>query len=162
MHIYEACVILSAQIPDDQLEGYIEKLTQPLTAGGAEIKKIARWGKRRLAYPIEKQAYGNYIVIFFTLDNPSEPLENFNRMCRYDENVLRQISFKVPTAKKGKEIQPIVPEPGYLADFSMSYRGQRRGGERRRYAPQQREATVEGSEAGSQEAETETAGAEQS
>lgn len=150
MHLYESCVILSAQIPENELEGYLEKLTQPLTAGGAEIKKIAQWGKRRLAYPIEKQSYGFYVVLFFTLENATEPLENFYRLCRYDESILRQITFTVPTSKKGHEIHPLVPEPGYLSEFTMAARP-RRGGGPRRHAPHMREATPEGSERGSQE-----------
>lgn len=138
MYLYESCVILSPQIPEDQLDPTIEKLTAPLEAGGAQMQKTARWGKRKLAHPIGKNAYGFYVVFFYHLEVPGDTLENFERVCRFDETILREMTIKTVLKKKGTDIQPIVPGPGYLSDFEVRPRAamrRRSGGDFRRESP---------------------------
>lgn len=122
MYFYESCLILSAQVPDSDIDALVEKLQKPLVEGGAEIRKVCRWGRRRLAYPIEKQADGFFYVLFYDLINPGTSISTFERNCRYDDNVLRVQTIKVPKKIHGEEIVPIFPEPGYAADFTMAPR----------------------------------------
>jgi small subunit ribosomal protein S6 len=132
MYLYESCLILSTQVPDSDLDALIEKLQKPLVDGGATIERTCRWGRRRLAQPIDKQADGFYVVLFYDLPNPGDAITIFERNCRYEDNVLRVATIKVPRKIHGEEIQPIFPEPGFLADFNMAPRprhARRREGE---------------------------------
>jgi small subunit ribosomal protein S6 len=132
MYIYETCLILSAQVPDGEIDELVEKLQKPLLDGGAEIQKSCRWGRRRLAYPINKQADGFYVVFFYDLTTPGDVIATFERSCRYNDNVLRVVTIKVPKKIHGEEIQPLQPEPGFAADFNMAPRprhARRREGE---------------------------------
>jgi small subunit ribosomal protein S6 len=132
MYLYESCLILSAQVPDSDLDALIEKTQKPLIDGGAKIERVCRWGRRRLAQPINKQADGYYVVLFYDLPNPGNAIALFERNCRYDDNVLRVATIKVPRKIHGEEIQPIYPEPGFMADFNMAPRprhARRREGE---------------------------------
>lgn len=132
MYIYESCLILSAQVPDSDIDALVEKLQKPLTDGGAEIRKTCRWGRRRLAYPINKQADGFYVVLFYDMKTPGEAIATFERNCRYSDNVLRVATIKVPKKIHGEEIKLLEPEPGYAADFNMAPRprhARRREGE---------------------------------
>ncbi|GEM_PF-430315 len=131
-HIYEACVILRPGLSEPEIEAQLDRLKAPLIEGGAAFRAEARWGVRRLAYNIEKYNEGYYVVMFFTLARPGETIINFERRCRYEDNVLRVMTIKVPARKKGQEIKPIIPAPGFLADFSIRWRpaGGRRRSER--------------------------------
>lgn len=132
MYVYESCLILSAQVPDTEVDALVEKLLKPLRDGGAEFRKTCRWGRRRLAYPINKQADGFFVVVFYDLKTPGTAISTFERNCRYDDNVLRVQTIKVPRKIHGEEIVPIFPEPGYAADFNMAPRprhARRREGE---------------------------------
>lgn len=122
MYLYETCLILSAQVPDSEVDELLAKLQKPLTDAGAEFQKICRWGRRKLAYPINKQADGVYVVMFYDHPTPGDSISVFERNCRYNDNVLRATTIKVPKKIHGQEIEPIYPEPGFLADFNMAPR----------------------------------------
>ncbi len=119
---YEACVILNAQLPDAQTEALIEKLKNQLTSAGANVKEIAKWGKRKLAYEIEKATEGYYVVFYFDLAKAGNVLSEFQRVCKYDENVVREMIVNVPMKKKGTEVRQVVPAPGWMSEFSMKLR----------------------------------------
>ena len=119
---YEMCVVLNAQLPDAGIDAFIDKAKGILDAGGGKILEVSRWGKRHLAYEIEKVTEGFYVIFFFNLDRPGETLKNLERLCKYDDGVLREVIFNVPTKKKGQEIKQIVPSPGWMSEFSMRLR----------------------------------------
>lgn len=119
---YEGVVILDPLMTDEAREAMIERLGKLLTDGGATLKETALWGKRKLAYPIQRKNEGFYVIYFFTLEEDGEVIEKFERTCRYDENILRQMTVKVPTKKRGQEVAQLVPAPGYLADFRIEPR----------------------------------------
>jgi small subunit ribosomal protein S6 len=97
-----------------------------LQNGGASMREIAKWGKRKMAYEISKKAEGYYVIYYFTLDGSEEVLATFERTCRYDEQVMRQMVVKVPTRKRGLEVPQLVPSPGWLADFKLESRAHMR------------------------------------
>ncbi|MEN6627837.1 MAG: 30S ribosomal protein S6 [Candidatus Sumerlaeia bacterium] len=127
---YEAMVILNAQMGDEEINAMIARLEGILNAGGATIREIARWGRRRLAYEIARKKDGYYVIFYFNLSGKGrELLDSFEKACRFDENVLRHMVITVPVKKRDREVAQLVPQPGYLADF----RFEPRGGMRRRY-----------------------------
>ncbi len=134
--LYESCVILNAQLSEEDRTAQIEKLTEVLTSNGAEVTNVALWGRRILANPINKLNDGFYVIFHFRPGNPAEVLKAFDKSYRFDDNVLRVMTLKVPEMKKGVAITPMVPAPGQLADFTMKLRAQaprrRPGGDMRR------------------------------
>jgi small subunit ribosomal protein S6 len=126
---YETLVILNPALPEDDREALVGKLRNIVVEGGADLKHMALWGKRRLAYPIDKRTEGYYVVFYFQSVDAGEILVKFEKICRFDENVMRQMSLKVPTRKKGQEVTQVVPSPGWLANFKIEPRS---GGPRRR------------------------------
>lgn len=137
---YEAMVIIKSIMTDDMLKGIITKLETILTGGGSTIKEIAQWGRRKLAYEIEKQTEGYYVIYYFTLADGKETIENFERACRYDENVIRFMVVNVPTRKRGQEIAQLVPAPGWMAEYTFAPRP---------YVPRRPRMPREGGEGGS-------------
>jgi len=123
---YEAMVILNAGLGDEETEGLVGKLRGILTEGGADIRETSLWGRRRLAYEIQKKKEGYYVIFYFTLDAPGDTLEQFEKLCRYNEDILRHMVVKVPFKKKGEDVKQIVPKPGHLADYKFEPRVYRR------------------------------------
>lgn len=123
---YEAMVILNPIMSEDEINTLVDRLGGVLKNGGANMREIARWGKRKMAYEINKKAEGYYVIYYFTLDGGEEVLTVFERTCRYDEQVMRHMVVKVPTKKKGQEVAQLVPAPGYLADFKLESRSHAR------------------------------------
>ena len=68
---YEMLVLASAELEDPKEE--IAKVEEVVRSLGGEVSKTDFWGKRRLAYPIQKKTEGFYAVCNFTL-NPDQLL----------------------------------------------------------------------------------------
>ena len=89
---YELTVILSPQIGDDVIAESIDRLQQGIKSRGGEIVDTNHWGRRRLAYPIERHLEGNYVVSQIRLD-PRRVRELENSL-RISEEVLRHLIVK--------------------------------------------------------------------
>lgn len=87
MRKYEMMVILDPSIDERTVTPMMEKLLEQVTAAGGSVEKIDVWGKRRLAYEIQKNSEGIYVVIYMTTTSPVA-LE-INRQLSLNELVLR-------------------------------------------------------------------------
>lgn len=119
---YEAALVLDPGLSEEAIEAIVARLGKILTNAGAQIMETAHWGRRRLAYPIGKHTDGYYLIFFFTLDNAEKALDEFERQCRLSEDILRVLTVKVPTKKRGQEVAQLVPTPGYLSNFQVETR----------------------------------------
>ena len=88
---YESVIILNAALEDEQVETVIAKIVDNLKLNGGEVIDIDRWGRKRLAYPIQKSKSGYYLLLRY--DAPTELIKKFERMLRLDENIIRYISI---------------------------------------------------------------------
>jgi small subunit ribosomal protein S6 len=91
-------VILNAALTDEESAALLTQLGETVKGLGAEITKVENWGKRRLAYDINKQREGTYAVV----EVSAEPamIKEFERQLKLNENVLRFLSTQVPVRKK--------------------------------------------------------------
>ncbi|MEG8990334.1 30S ribosomal protein S6 [Ignavibacteria bacterium 4148-Me] len=104
--IYESVVIINAALEDEQVEATISRLREVITTHGGEIVDIDRWGRKRLAYPIQKAKSGYYVIIRFNA--PTNLISILERSLRLDENVIRYLTialdkFALEAIKKQKE-----------------------------------------------------------
>jgi small subunit ribosomal protein S6 len=91
-------VILNAALTDEESAALLTQLGETVKGLGAEVTKVENWGKRRLAYDINKQREGTYAV----LELSAEPaiIKEFERQLKLNENVLRFLSTQIPIRKK--------------------------------------------------------------
>ena len=87
MNKYELCVVLSAKIEDDERAAALEKVQKYITRFGGTVTDIDEWGKKKLAYEIQKMKEAYYYFIQFDAD-ATAPIEIENRV-RIMENVIR-------------------------------------------------------------------------
>jgi small subunit ribosomal protein S6 len=101
---YEILVILNAALTDEESAALLTQLGDSIKGLGAEVTKVENWGKRRLAYDINKQREGTYAV----LEVSAEPsmVKEFARQLKLNENVLRFLSTQIPTRKKVRASRP--------------------------------------------------------
>ena len=89
---YELMVILSPDVGDDVINESLERLNQGVTSRGGEVVDVNHWGRRRLAYPINRHLEGNYVVSQIKLD-PNE-VPGLEGSLRISEEVIRHMIVK--------------------------------------------------------------------
>ena len=92
MNKYELAVVLSAKLEDEERAAAMEKVTGYITRFGGTVTDIDEWGKKRLAYEIQKMHEGFYYFIQFEADSQC-PAE-IERHVRIMDNVLRYLVVK--------------------------------------------------------------------
>jgi small subunit ribosomal protein S6 len=68
LHEYELVVVMTPEIVEEDVPAAIERVTNAITSRGGEIVDVNPWGRRRLAYPIDRHTEGNYVVTQIKLD----------------------------------------------------------------------------------------------
>ena len=65
MRRYELMLVLRPDVADDKAQAVIDRTTRGIVAGGGQIVKVAPWGRRRLAYQIDRYREGSYHIVLF-------------------------------------------------------------------------------------------------
>lgn len=68
MREYELVVILSPEVPEDEVPAAVERLQQSVRSRGGEVTEVDHWGRRKFAYPIRRYTEGNYVVTQIRMD----------------------------------------------------------------------------------------------
>jgi small subunit ribosomal protein S6 len=89
MRRYELMLVLRPDVADDKAQAVIDRTTRQIVAGGGSIVKVAPWGRRRLAYQIDRYREGSYHIILF--EAPGEALAELDRTLIITEEVLRHL-----------------------------------------------------------------------
>ena len=87
MRSYEMVLILQADLEDHKMVS--EEIAEVVRGLGAELEKVDIWGKKRFAYPIEKQLEGFYVLYTFKLD-PAQ-VKEMERLLSLGPQVIRQM-----------------------------------------------------------------------
>lgn len=92
--IYECIVLLSMQLSEKEYTQAIAAIEQLFEEKGGKRLKKDVWGKQGLAYPIEKQSEGQYIVYLYEL--PPESAQAIDAALLLEKPVLRHLLVKIP------------------------------------------------------------------
>jgi small subunit ribosomal protein S6 len=93
MRRYELMLVLRPDAPEDRISAVLEKTTRHVTDAGGQIVKAAPWGRRRLAYQVDRYREGSYHIIHF--DSPPEAIVDLERTLLITEEVLRHLVVRV-------------------------------------------------------------------
>jgi small subunit ribosomal protein S6 len=89
MRRYELMLVLRPDVADDRAQAVIDRTTRQIVAGGGSIVKVAPWGRRRLAYQIDRYREGSYHIVLF--EAPGDALAEMERTLLITEEVLRHL-----------------------------------------------------------------------
>ena len=92
MNKYELAVVLTTKIEDEERAASIEKIKEVIARFGGVVTNVDEWGKKRLAYEIQKMKEGYYYFIHFESD-ATVPAEMEARL-RIMDNVLRYLCVR--------------------------------------------------------------------
>lgn len=68
MRDYELVVVMNPDIAEEDVPAAIERVTAAVTTRGGEVVEMRPWGRRRLAYQIDRHTEGNYVITQIKLD----------------------------------------------------------------------------------------------
>ena len=96
MNKYELAVVVSAKLEDEERAAVIEKVKEYITRFGGTVSDVDDWGKKKLAYEIQKMSEGYYYFIHFDAEAgvPAQIEENVRIM----DNVLRFLCVRADEA----------------------------------------------------------------
>ncbi|MBQ3180770.1 MAG: 30S ribosomal protein S6 [Firmicutes bacterium] len=94
MRDYETLYIVRPDMTEEEYTAVVEKFNALIQANGGEVVKTDLWGKRRLAYEIEKLREGYYALVTFKA-GPELPQE-LERNFRISDSIMRYIVTRLP------------------------------------------------------------------
>jgi len=102
MPYYESVFIARQDVSSTQVEQLTDQFAEVVAGLGGEVKKREYWGLRNLAYKVNKNRKGHYVL--FNLDAPSDTVTEMERLMRLNEDVLRYMTIRVDELEEGPSI----------------------------------------------------------
>ena len=91
--VYESAVLINAALDDQQIDSILNRIKDLITNNGGEIRELDNWGRKRLAYPVDKSKIGYYAI--FRFEAPSDIVAKLERIYSLEEQILRYITLKL-------------------------------------------------------------------
>ena len=104
MREYEAVYIVKPNYDEEQYAQFIEKYSALIQNNGGEIIKVEPWGKRRLAYEIDKLREGYYVLVNF--ESEATLPREIERTMQIAESILRYLIVKVEEKRSNVKPRP--------------------------------------------------------
>ncbi|MGL1936946.1 MAG: 30S ribosomal protein S6 [Fibrobacterales bacterium] len=113
MKQYETMVIIDSMVTDQVIQDELQAIESTITAAG-EIIKIDKWGKRKMAYEIDRKSHGFYAVFYYNAE--TSVIEKLEANFRINDNIIRWISLKdqplpIETPEETTEVAAESAEP---------------------------------------------------
>ena len=101
MRHYELCVIVH---PDqsEQVPAMIERYTNLVLEQGGKIHRVEDWGRRQLAYPIQKLVKAHYVLL--NIECTSETLAEIENGFRFNDAILRHLTVNMKKAETAPSV----------------------------------------------------------
>lgn len=90
MREYEIMAILDPEAEEQTVAGVVDRITKILSDREGEVSNVDRWGRRKLAYEINRKSEGNYVLVVFKSE--PEALAELDRVLNLADEVIR---FKI-------------------------------------------------------------------
>ncbi len=106
---YECVLVLDPGLDADKTTDQLKKFQEQILGLRGEIRRWERWGKKRLAYEIQRKQYGYYAVVIF--DGESTVVKSLDRYVRLNQYILRHLIVllepqRVPPADPSAQLDP--------------------------------------------------------
>lgn len=92
-NVYDSTVLINAALDDSQIEAILTRIKEFIASNEGEIREFENWGRKRLAYMVNKSKIGYYAV--FRFDAPPEIVSKLDRIYSLDEHILRFLTLKL-------------------------------------------------------------------
>lgn len=99
---YEILLLLDPDLAEEPQAEVVTRVRELIEKGGGTFTRHDAWGKRKLAYEIDKKSDGNYHLLLFTA--PPETLDEISRVLKIDDNVMRHLATRRADAGPGEPL----------------------------------------------------------
>ena len=99
--IYEELFIVKPDAPEEEVDQFDEQLTSQLKTAGATVDKVEKWGKRKLAYRVDKYREGSYVLLQVTA--APDMVKELERRLRVSDLVLKFLTVRIDETLKRLE-----------------------------------------------------------
>lgn len=115
MNEYEVLLMLDPDLPQERQDEIVNRTRELIERGGGNWVRHEPWGRRKLAYPIQKKTDGGYHLLEF--DATPETLDELSRILKITDGVLRHMPVHRvhSTHGPGRPTDEAVHEPDYAA-----------------------------------------------
>ncbi len=101
MRIYEELFIIKPDSTEEEIDQVIEQFKGVITTSGGTLDKVEKWGKRRLAYRVDKHREGSYVLFQFT--SVPETVKELERRLRVTDSVIKFLTVRIDETLKRLE-----------------------------------------------------------
>src|SRR5580692_1099808 len=93
MRVYEELFIVKPDLPEEEVDGFVEQIQHVITDGKGTVDKTDKWGVRKLAYRVQKYSEGIYVLIQFT--SSPDLVKEVERRMRVADQVIKFITVRI-------------------------------------------------------------------
>lgn len=104
-NLYEGMYIFSPTLSEEARNKALEKVTSDIEAHGGSIEKVLDWGRRKLAYRINRHRDGYYYLVYFKV--APAVIEELRKENRLNEDLLRDMMLRAEEVREDLEFEPI-------------------------------------------------------
>ena len=101
MRKYELIFIVRTDLAEEDLGKLIAQMEDVVTSHGGKIEKVEKMGRRRLAYRVQRQREGIYVL--FVIEGTGDTVKEFERRLRVNDAVIKYLSVRVDEELKRAE-----------------------------------------------------------
>ena len=94
MRTYELMFLVDPRVPDEDVVTMTNDYKQMITTGGSEITAEENWGRRKLAYPINKVNEGKYVLLYIQSEGGKTSLPEVEHRMRQNDKILRFLTVR--------------------------------------------------------------------
>jgi small subunit ribosomal protein S6 len=105
---YEILLLLDAELPDERQEEIVSRARELIERSGGQFAAHDAWGRRKLAYEIDRKPEGSYHLLSFSAE--PETLDEVSRVLKITDGVLRHLAVRKPRAGRAPKA-PAAPAP---------------------------------------------------
>ncbi|GBD96633.1 MAG TPA: 30S ribosomal protein S6 [Nitrospirae bacterium] len=98
MNYYEKIVILDPNLEDNAVDETVERIKDLIVRHGGEIFKTEKWGRRKLAYELNKHQKGNYILLLFK--SPPSTILELEKLSKVVDPIIKFMVVKLTNKKQ--------------------------------------------------------------
>ena len=105
MRTYELMFVVDPRVSDEEVVTMAQDYRNMITAGGSTITGEENWGRRKLAYPIDKVNEGKYFLFFVESEVGKTALPEVEHRMRQNDKILRYLTVRVDALEDEPSVQ---------------------------------------------------------
>ena len=102
MPLYETVFIARQDLAVDDVDALTTKLSKIITDGKGKVVSTEYWGLKNLAYKVNKNSRGHYILI--NIDSEYPAVEELKRVMSFNEDIIKDMTFSIEEHKKESDL----------------------------------------------------------